>query len=293
MAFAKTGSNLMESYVEDRLTTIHKTSEQSVKNYRQKTIAFLIACVVIISLPYLHLGVLHSMIFPGKPKVDRKSCRCSCFDTVFRGSYESPGSASYKHVYFNVTWQTYRIWMFTVVFVLMAYDSVKYLVSVISNKSLRRSMLVLFLINLYPHYYSWWSYFSYYNEDFYDYYKHHMLFTITEIIATCLVLNLCDIRNPIVSWKILAIVSINTMHMLIAGMDQFINHVIRGHGTDFQNVRDIGLMVPDLFHVVIPLVELFVYARQHKKGIRDLCFKEEVLLCIVFVTIGTLFGKIL
>jgi hypothetical protein len=49
--------------------------------------------------------------------------------------------------------------------------------------SLRRSMFVLFLINLYPHYYSWWSYLSYYNEDFYDYYKHHMLFTITEIIA--------------------------------------------------------------------------------------------------------------
>jgi hypothetical protein len=64
-------------------------------------------------------------------------------------------------------------------------------------------------------------------------------------------------RNAIVSWKILAIISINTMHMMIAGMDQFISHVIRGRGTDFQNVRDIGLMVPDLFHVVIPLVELF------------------------------------
>jgi hypothetical protein len=46
MAFAKTGSNYMESYVEDRLTSFHNTSEQSVKNYRQKTIAFLIACVV-------------------------------------------------------------------------------------------------------------------------------------------------------------------------------------------------------------------------------------------------------
>jgi hypothetical protein len=57
MAFAKTGSNYMESYVEDRLTSFHNTSEQSVKNYRQKTIAFLIACVVIISLPYLHLGM--------------------------------------------------------------------------------------------------------------------------------------------------------------------------------------------------------------------------------------------
>ena len=57
MAFAKTGSNFMQSYVEDRLTTLHNTSEQSVKSYKQKTITFLIACVVIISLPYLHLGM--------------------------------------------------------------------------------------------------------------------------------------------------------------------------------------------------------------------------------------------
>ncbi|XP_052104605.1 uncharacterized protein LOC127737749 [Mytilus californianus] len=293
MAFPKTGSNFMENYVEQRLTTIHNTSEQSVKNYRQKVITFFVGLFIIITLPYIHLGVLHRIIFPGKPKIDRRSCKCSCFDTVFRGSYESPGSSGYKHVYFNVTWQTYRIWIFTVLFILMAYESLKYLVGIISNKSLRKSMFVLFLVNLYPHYYSWWSYFSYYNEDFYDYYTHHMLFTITEIIATCLVLNLSDNQNPIVSWKILAIVSINTMHICIAGMDQFIAHVIRGKGTDFQNVRNIALMVPDLLHVVIPLLELFIHAKQNNKLLRELCFKEEVMLCVVFICLGTLFGKML
>lgn len=293
MAFRKTGSNVMENFVEQKLMALHNTSETSVKNYKQKTIAFLTAAVVIISLPYIHFGIIQSMVFAGKPKVDRKSCNCSCFDTIFRGAYESPGKAGYKHVYFNITWQTCRIWIFTVIFILMAYESSKYLIGVISNKSLRISMFLLFFINLYPHYYSWWSYFSYYNEDFYDYYKHHMMFTITEIIATCLVLNLCDIRNPIVSWKVMAIVSINSMHVLIALMDQFFAHVIQGRGTHFQNVRNIALMVPDLFHVVIPLIELFTFARRSKKEVRDLCFKEEVMLCIVFVTIGTLIGKIL
>lgn len=120
-----------------------------------------------------------------------------------------------------------------------------------------------------------------------------MMFTITEIIATCLVLNLCDIRNKIVTWKIFAIVSINTMHIMIAGMDQFFAHVVQGRGTNFQNARDIGLMIPDLCHVVIPLLELLMDAKRNGILIKNLCFKEEIMLCVVFVTIGTLFGKIL
>lgn len=293
MAFSKAGSNVMENYVERGLTRLHNTSEQSVKNYRLKVATFFICLTVIVSLPYLHLGIIHSLIFPGKPKVDRKSCTCSCFDTVFRGAYQSPGPSSYKHVYFNATWQTHRIWLFTVIFVLMAYESIKYVVGLLYNKLIRPSMLLLFLINLYPHYYSWWSYFSYYNEDFYNYYKHHMMFTITEIIATCLVLNLTDIRNKVVSWKILAIVSINTMHITIALMDQFFYHVVQGKGTNFQNARDIGLMIPDLCHVIIPLLELFLNAKNDRVPVKDLCFREEIMLCAVFVTIGTLLGRLL
>ena len=66
-----------------------------------------------------------------------------------------------------------------------------------------------------------------------------MWFTITEIIVTCIVLNLCNIRNEII-WKILAIVSINVMHILDLGMDQFISDVIYGHGRMFHKARNIG-----------------------------------------------------
>ena len=116
----------------------------------------------------------------------------------FTGSYENPGKIPYKHIYFNATWQTSRIWLFTVVFILLAYESIRYIVPLVKSRHLRHSMFFLYIINLYPHYYSWWSYFSYYNEDFYNYFKHHMLFTVTEIIATCIVLNLCDSRNEII-----------------------------------------------------------------------------------------------
>ena len=45
-------------------------------------------------------GVLHRLIFPGKPKIDRRSCKNSCFDTVFRGKKVSKSCSIYiLHVY--------------------------------------------------------------------------------------------------------------------------------------------------------------------------------------------------
>lgn len=288
------GANMMQSYMERRLTDLHYKSGPSVQNYKDKVIAFVIGTVIIALLPYLHIGIFYLKIWvPGKPKVDRKKCRCSCFDTVFRGEYEDPGQVTYKHVYFNATWETSRIWIFTVIFMLLAYESIKYLIPLIREKKLRKSMFVLYLVNLYPHYYSWWSYFSYYNEDFYRYYYHHLYFTVTELIATCMVLHLCDNRNKIVSWKIFVILGINSMHMIVAGIDQFVTHVIVGRSAKFQSARDIGLMVPDLLHIIIPVIELVLMAKNESLTISELCYKEEVLLCVLFIFMGTVFGRIL
>lgn len=222
-----------------------------------------------------------------------KQCPILKISLCFLGSYENPGNIPYKHVYFNATWQTSRIWLFTVVFILLGYESIKYLIPLIRRKQIRSSMLFLYVVNLYPNYYSWWSYFSYYNEDFYTYFKHHMLFTITEVIATCLVLNMCDIRNEVQSWKMIAISSINLMHILVSGMDQFISHVIQGRGTNFQNARDLGLMIPDFLHVIIPLICLLMYARAKDMKMTELCYKEEIMLSGVFVTLCTLLGRLL
>ena len=211
----------------------------------------------------------------------------------FSGAYENPGMTTYKHVYFNTTWQTFRIWIFTILFILLAYESIKYVIPLVRKGNIRQTMFALYLVNLYPHYYSWWSYFSYYNEDFYTYFKHHMWFTVTEIIVTCLVLNLTDIRNEIISWKILAIVSINVMHILVGGMDQFISDVIYGKGAMFHKARNLGLMIPDLLHVIIPLWELYQYALRKELKIQEICYKEEIFLCLVFVTFGTFIGRLL
>lgn len=215
------------------------------------------------------------------------------FSPSVTGAYENPGTTSYKHVYFNATWQTFRIWIVTVIFILMAYESAKYIARLIRERSIRKSMILLFVINLYPNYYAWWSYFSYYNEDFYNYFNHHMPFAVSEIIATLFVLHLCDVRNEVTSWKIFVIISINFVHILVSGMDQFVHHVIHGMGVSFQSTRDIMLMVPDLLHLFIPAIVLIRHAKRKEMKLSEVCNREEVLIFIFFISLGTLFGRII
>ncbi|XP_060606236.1 uncharacterized protein LOC132758573 [Ruditapes philippinarum] len=288
------GSNMIQNYMEKQMSTLHSSSSQSVTNYKDKVISFLMGALVLVLLPYFHIGIYHLKIWvPDKPRIAKNNCTCDCFDTVFRGQYENPGTTRYKHIYFNATWQTFRIWILTVVFILMAYESIKYVIPLVRRNKVRMSMFALYVLNIYPHYYSWWSYFSYYNEDFYRYFKHHMWFTITEVITTCIVLNLCDKRNEIVSWKILAIISINLMHICVGGMDQFISDVIFGQGANFHKARNIALMIPDCMHVIIPAWELYTFAKRKELKINEICYKEEIFLCVIFVSMGTLVGRLL
>lgn len=288
------GSDMVQDYMNRQLTKLTISSSHSVLNYKDKFIAFLVGALTIISLPYLHIGVYHLMIWvPNKPRIAKNNCTCTCFDTVFRGAYENPGTTRYKHVYFNSTWQTFRIWLITVIFILLAYESIKYLIALARKKNIRNTMFALYLINIYPHYYSWWSYFSYYNEDFYQYFKHHMWFTITELITSCIVLNLCDKRNETVPWKVLAIISVNVMHILVGGMDQFISDVIYGQGASFHKARNIGLMIPDCLHVIIPAWELFKLAKKKQLKIYQMCTRRELLFCFLLISVGTVLARAL
>ena len=60
-------------------------------------------------------------------KVNREECQNSCWDTNFKAGYET-GIGSYKHVYFNTTWQAAVIWLVTVIAILSLYEAVRYLV---------------------------------------------------------------------------------------------------------------------------------------------------------------------
>ncbi|GAB1605293.1 uncharacterized protein LOC115222212 [Argonauta hians] len=288
-------NNRFQDYVERRLTELHYQGCPSLGGAWKKVLAFIAAVIVLVLVPFIHIGVVHRLIWvPDKAPVDRSGCTCSCFDTIFRGAYENQGVVLYKHIYFNATSQTLAVWVDTVIFILLAYESLKYIFNLMYPRiHVRWVMLGLYVINIYPHYYSWWSVFNYFNEDFYPYLYHHLYFTVTEIIITAFVLNMSNSRNPVTFKKIFFVFCISLIHILLSSMDQFLSHVVYARGRTFQNVRDIALMIPDLAHFGVACWKLVELYRSDDVPHSEYGYKEGIGLAFVLVSLGTVFGKCL
>jgi len=235
-------------------------------------------------LPPLHIMALYHFWHEYGRRVNRQYCSCSCWDTIFKGTYES-GIASYKHLYFNATSNTLKIWMFTVICIIVLYECCKQLVRLAILKRVRYLMCLLFLSSLFAHYYTWWVYVNYWNDDFYSQWNHQLFFTMTELLSTVVVVHLTDCKNPISTRKVTIIVSIAIVHILSGGLDQFLANVVYGEGLAHQVVRDICFMVPDILHVLIPIFEL-VRNRRHLRGVNELDVKVNGLLSLAIISAG-------
>jgi len=225
-----------------------------------------------------------------KPAVDHDKCTCDCFDTIFRGRYEWPPSM-YKHVYFNCTSNSHKIWAVVVLGLLALYECICYLAPLIWAHRVRTSMLALFVSSLYPHYYGWWGLFSYLNEDYYSQWYHQWFFSVTETLSSAMVVHLSNVGNQIQPWKLLVVLNINMIHIIIGSLDQFIDNVIYHKGAQFEAVRDFGLMIPDVFHVLVAYFELVNCATKMKVGIHKLFYKEELLVSVLLIILFSLLGK--
>lgn len=128
-------------------------------------------------LPIAHIVVLWYFWQAYARFVDKRFCSCSCFDTVFKGTYES-GIASYKNFYFNATTNTLKIWLLIVVGIISLYECIKFLTKLIISKQLRYSMGFLFSLSIFSHYYAWWAYLNYLNDEFYSQWNHQTFFTV-------------------------------------------------------------------------------------------------------------------
>jgi magnesium-transporting ATPase (P-type) len=278
----------MESYAERRLMDLHNAGVKS--NWLGNSIAITVAILFIVLLPYLHIGVFYYIWSHDKPTVDRTRCSCDCFDTIFRGRYEWPPS-SYKHVYFNCTRNTLLIWLVAALGIIALYESIRRIVSLIRTKNINLSMLALFVASIYPHYYGWWGLFSYLNEDYYPQWYHQWFFSITEALSTAVVLQLSDKRNVIQPWQLLVILCINMIHVIIGSLDQFIDNVIYRKGAQFEAVRDFGLMIPDVFHILVAYFELGALAGRRGVGVIRLFHREEIMTAALLVVLLSLLGK--
>ncbi|KAG4076982.1 hypothetical protein HA402_015969 [Bradysia odoriphaga] len=203
-------------------------------------------------IPPAHIAILWFFWQNYARYVDQRFCTCSCWDTVFKGTYES-GIASYKHMYFNATQNSLKIWVLIVLGIIAMYECIKLLVFLIIQNKVRYSMVVLFSLSIFSHYYGWWAYINYYNDEYYSQWNHQLFFSITELISTGIVIHLANIENQVTSRKTFCIVGISILHIMASGFDQFVSNVFKGEGYPHQVVRDIGFMVPDVLHFILPL----------------------------------------
>lgn len=241
--------------------------------------------LVPVLIPFFHLGIISHLWDEFNYKVDIHGCSCSCWDTVFKGIYER-GPAGYKHVYFNVTPNTLKIWVVTVLVVLLSYEAVKRVVRLYLCREARLSMAVLFVSSVYPHYYSWWSYFNYWNDDFYSQWNHQLFFSLTELASTLAVVLLVDKNVSVTPSRALIIIDIAVLHIVTSGFDQFVSNVVQGNGRLHQVLRDVFFMVPDLLHVSLPMVELKRLALSRNLPTTHLISNKEFFSSVAFVAGG-------
>ena len=148
---------------------------------------------------------------------------------VFAGPYEA-GIAKYKHVYFNCTWNVLKMWTVTVIGIILLYECFKSIFMLLLIGKLRTSMVVLFLSSLHSHYYAWWGHWNYWNDDFYELWHHQVFFTVSEMVATALVIYYLDRRKPLEPLPLLIIANISLFHILSSARDQFVYTVLRQQG---------------------------------------------------------------
>lgn len=204
--------------------------------------------------------------------------------------YEWPPSA-YKHFYFNCTSNTLKIWSIVVVGLLAMYECLRYIGPLFWNRRLRSSMFALFLSSVYPHYYGWWGLINYLNEDYYPQWRHQLFFSLTELLSTVVVVHLCNTASRVRPWKLLLVFNVNTIHIIIGALDQFVENVIRRGGQHFEAARDLGLMAPDVFHVLVAYFELAALAERENTRIVRLFYREELAASVLFVTLFSILGK--
>uniref|UniRef100_T1J3S7 Uncharacterized protein n=1 Tax=Strigamia maritima TaxID=126957 RepID=T1J3S7_STRMM len=228
----------------------------------ETTLSFGIATTIFLLIPYIHFDIIYSLWSEYTRPVNKTTCTCNCWDSTFKSNYEA-GTPRYKHVYFNITSNSLKMWAVTILAILLFYETIRKTCHLMSERRLRRSMLVLFVASIYPHYYSWWSFFNFWNDEYQHQWSHQLLFSITECVSTYFVVHLLDLKESTTPWKLMVVLSVATAHCLTSLRDQFGYNVIRGEGELHQVLRDVGFMLPDLLCVYVALREMKVYARRN------------------------------
>ena len=197
-----------------------------------------------------------------------------------KGSYEG-SAARYKHIYFNCTWNTFLIYAMVVATMLISYETTKNLVKLVTRQHARVSMVTLMALSVYPHYYTLWSYFNAYNDDFYEQFWHQAVFSVTEVLSSVCVYQMCNSQMALPVRKLLVVINIAVFHIMASAMDQFVVNVIQSGGQWHQFSRDLSFMVIDFVHLIVSSWHLLKLSRKSVMGFKSEMFYSVITTCFL------------
>lgn len=107
---------------------------------------------------------------------------------------------------------------------------------------------------------------------------------LTELFSTAFVIHLADKENCVTSRKVLCIVGTALLHIIAGSVDQFIQNVFLGEGYLHQIVRDVGFMIPDVFHLLVPLFILRRESLLNRPLHRDKTIRKDIAIMFGIIT---------
>jgi hypothetical protein len=207
--------------------------------------------------------------------VDKKSCKCSCWDGFYRGVHgRESHDTLYKAFYFNYDKQLIAI-LFGFLFYAQCLKEilVKLIKSFIqifysneySSKNIRFGVLINLIISAYSNFYGIWIILNYLNDRDYRMIRSQMFFSLTELIPSYLFfqyLNKFDLDTkafkPVSLSIVYPILFISCLHIYLASFEKILwGFFTSNHGDANRNkLRDILLILNDISAILFSIHSL-------------------------------------
>ena len=88
----------------------------------------------------------------------------------------------------------------------------------------------------------------------------------------------------------MSFVAITLIHILLGGVDQFFVQLYLWQEHTFQKARSIGLLIPDILHIILTLQEI---AKEKKTSWMQSFTRNELFYGFIFVISGFILGKVI
>lgn len=216
-------------------------------------------------IPSTHIIILYYFWSVYAIQVRQQHCTCTCWDTIFKASFESGQTTAYKHMYFNATKNTMYMWGLVIVGTIASYEGFKKSIGLILRRSARFLMVFLFCISVVSQYIGWWDLINYINDDHYSQINYQVFMSLNELISTIYVLNLSNVQVHFQKKKLAIILALGIARVIVRFFNDFYGLWVftteEEPGDLDQLWSDLIKGVPDVVHILLTF-----FVMQMKQG---------------------------